>query len=87
MKLSRRGFLGTLLGALVAPYIPRPPTKEIIEPIVTAYKGVTAFDAGVFYCPYIPLQMVKAVDNDQCKSQIEFKTRYGMAVNPFKETL
>lgn len=57
-KLSRRGFLGGLFGTIVALNIPEvkaqePPKKPDIAP----YKGVTSFDAGVFYCPYIPLQM------------------------------
>ena len=47
------------------------------------YKGTNPFDAGVFYCPYVPLQMVKAVGEDTFQPRIGFKTRYGMASNPF----
>ena len=50
---------------------------------VMGYKGSSAFDAGLFYCPYVPLQMVRAVDPDTFQPKIGFKTRYGMAPNPF----
>ena len=51
--------------------------------ITVGYKGTNAYDAGVFYCPYVPLQMVKAVGEDTFQPKIGFKTRYGMASNPF----
>ncbi len=47
------------------------------------YKGQNAYDSGVFYCPYVPLQMVKAVGEDTFQPKIGFKTRYGMASNPY----
>ena len=47
------------------------------------YKGANAFDAGLFYCPYVPLQMVRAVDQNSFQPKIGFKTRYGMVANPF----
>jgi hypothetical protein len=47
------------------------------------YKGSSAFDAGLFYCPYVPLQMVRAVGQDSFQPKIGFKTRYGMVANPF----
>ena len=47
------------------------------------YKGANAFDAGIFYCPYVPLQMVRAVGQDTFQPKIGFKTRYGMVANPF----
>ena len=50
---------------------------------VVGYKGTSPFDAGLFYCPYVPLQMVRAVDPDTFQPKIGFKTRYGMAPNPF----
>jgi hypothetical protein len=50
---------------------------------VVGYKGSSAFDAGVFYCPYVPLQMVRAVDPNTFQPKIGFKTRYGMAANPY----
>jgi hypothetical protein len=50
--------------------------------LVVGYKGSNAFDAGLFYCPYVPLQMVRAVDPNSFQPKIGFKTRYGMAPNP-----
>lgn len=47
------------------------------------YKGASAFDAGLFYCPYVPLQMVRAVGQDTFQPKIGFKTRYGVVANPF----
>jgi Major capsid protein Gp23 len=51
--------------------------------MVVGYKGASAFDAGLFYCPYVPLQMVRAVDTSTFQPKIGFKTRYGMVANPF----
>lgn len=53
--------------------------------ITVGYKGSNAFDAGLFYCPYVPLQMVRAVDQDNFQPKIGFKTRYGMVANPFAD--
>ena len=50
---------------------------------VTGYKGESAYDAGLFYCPYVPLQMVRAVDPASFQPRIGFKTRYGIVANPF----
>jgi hypothetical protein len=47
------------------------------------YKGANAYDAGIFYCPYVPLQMVRAIDPDTFQPKIGFKTRYGMIANPY----
>ena len=55
--------------------------------MVVGYKGAGPFDAGLFYCPYVPLQMVRAVDTDSFQPKIGFKTRYGMVANPFAEGL
>ena len=49
------------------------------------YKGDSPMDAGIFYCPYVPLQMVRAVDSSSFQPQIAFKTRYGLVANPFAE--
>ncbi len=49
------------------------------------YRGASAFDAGLFYCPYVPLQMVRAVDQGSFQPKIGFKTRYGMVANPFAQ--
>ena len=51
--------------------------------LVVGYKGSSAFDAGLFYCPYVPLQMVRAVGENSFQPKIGFKTRYGMVSNPF----
>tara|TARA_A100001388_G_scaffold33699_1_gene21541 strand:- start:2604 stop:3908 length:1305 start_codon:yes stop_codon:yes gene_type:complete len=52
---------------------------------VSGYKGASPFDAGIFYCPYVPLQMVRAVGEQSFQPKIGFKTRYGMTANPFAE--
>jgi len=75
-------FAGTLNGR----------TKVYIDPYATAgdyivvgYKGTNNMDAGMFYCPYVPLQMVRAVQSDTFQPKIGFKTRYGMVSNPFAD--
>ena len=66
--------------------------KVFIDPYYTAgvgqfytlgYKGSSAYDAGLFYCPYVPLQMVRAMGENTFQPKIGFKTRYGMVANPF----
>ena len=52
---------------------------------VAGYKGSSPYDAGLFYCPYVPLQMVRAVGQDTFQPKIGFKTRYGIVANPFAE--
>ena len=52
---------------------------------LVGYRGASPYDAGVFYCPYVPLQMVRAVDPSTFQPKIGFKTRYGMVANPFAE--
>ena len=72
-------FAGTLNGRLrvfIDPY-------ATVDYLTVGYKGSNAYDAGMFYCPYVPLQMVKAVAEDTFQPKIGFKTRYGMASNPF----
>jgi len=64
-------------------------TRVYIDPYATTdyvtcgYKGTNPYDAGVFYCPYVPLQMVRAVGEEDFQPRIGFKTRYGLASNPF----
>ena len=64
-------------------------TRVYIDPYAVAdyvtvgYKGTNPYDAGMFYCPYVPLQMVRAVGENDFQPRIGFKTRYGMASNPF----
>jgi len=72
-------FAGTLNGRIKVYIDPYASTDYI----TVGYKGTNAYDAGVFYCPYVPLQMVKAVGEDTFQPKIGFKTRYGMASNPF----
>jgi hypothetical protein len=52
---------------------------------VVGYKGTSPYDAGLFYCPYVPLQMVRAVGENSFQPKIGFKTRYGLVSNPFSE--
>ena len=52
---------------------------------VVGYKGSSPYDAGIFYCPYVPLQMVRAVGENSFQPKIGFKTRYGIVSNPFAE--
>ena len=64
-------------------------TRVYIDPyastdyITVGYKGTNPYDAGMFYCPYVPLTMVRAVGEDTFQPKIGFKTRYGMVSNPF----
>ena len=72
-------FAGTISGGI----------KVYIDPYATVnyinvgYKGTSAYDAGIFYCPYVPLTMVRAVGENTFQPKIGFKTRYGMIANPF----
>jgi hypothetical protein len=58
------------------------PSAAGLQFFTVGYKGTSAFDAGLFYCPYVPLQMVRAVDPQTFQPKIGFKTRYGMVANP-----
>jgi hypothetical protein len=74
-------FAGTLFGRIkvyVDPY-----SVAGTDYCVVGYKGTNAYDAGLFYCPYVPLQMVRAVDPQTYQPKIGFKTRYGLVANPF----
>ena len=78
-------FAGTLFGRIkvyIDPYFAANSTAEFA---VMGYKGSNAYDAGLFYCPYVPLQMVRAVDTNNFQPKIGFKTRYGLVANPFAE--
>jgi hypothetical protein len=78
-------FAGTLFGRIkvyIDPYAPVSSTREFA---VVGYKGSNAYDAGMFYCPYVPLQMVRAVDTGTFQPKIGFKTRYGLVANPYAE--
>jgi hypothetical protein len=56
------------------------------EYVTVGYRGTNAYDAGLFYCPYVPLTMVRAVDENTFQPKVAFKTRYGMQQNPFVGT-
>jgi hypothetical protein len=74
-------FAGTLFGRLkvyVDPY-----SVAGSDYVVVGYKGSNAYDAGLFYCPYVPLQMVRAIDPTTYQPKVGFKTRYGLVANPF----
>ena len=75
-------FAGTLNGRMRV-YIDPYATGDYIN---VGYKGTNPYDAGVFYCPYVPLTMVRAVGEDTFQPKIGFKTRYGMVSNPFVGT-
>ena len=76
-------FVGTISGkkVYIDPYSAN--TGAASQFYVVGYKGATAYDAGLFYCPYVPLQMVRAIDPNSFQPKIGFKTRYGMIANPF----
>ena len=76
-------FAGTI-GAGMKVYID-PYTVAGDDFAVVGYKGTSPYDAGLFYCPYVPLQMVRAIGEDNFQPKIGFKTRYGMAINPFAQ--
>jgi hypothetical protein len=78
-------FAGTLFGRIKVYIDPYFPTSSTSEFAVVGYKGSNAYDAGLFYCPYVPLQMVRAVDTGTFQPKIGFKTRYGLVANPFAE--
>jgi len=61
-------------------------TSNVGQFYVVGYKGASAYDAGLFYCPYVPLQMVRAMGEDTFQPKIGFKTRYGMVKNPFVQS-
>ena len=79
-------FAGVLQGkyrVYIDPFANNVPSAD--QYFVVGYKGTSPYDAGLFYCPYVPLQMVRAVGQDTFQPKIGFKTRYGMVANPFAE--
>jgi len=78
-------FAGTMFGRIKVYIDPYATTNATSEFAVVGYKGSNAYDAGIFYCPYVPLQMVRAVDTGTFQPKIGFKTRYGIVANPFAE--
>ena len=80
-------LVGTLNGRVkvyVDPYSANVSDKHYY---VAGYKGTSPYDAGLFYCPYVPLQQVRAINPDTFQPKIGFKTRYGMVSNPFSQGL
>ena len=84
-------FAGTLMGKFrvyIDPYAANLTSGNVTpgnQYYVAGYKGSSPYDAGLFYCPYVPLQMVRAVGENSFQPKIGFKTRYGMVANPFAE--
>ena len=76
-------FAGVLNGKYKVYVDPYAANISADQYFVVGYKGSSAFDAGLFYCPYVPLQMVRAVDPNSFQPKIGFKTRYGLVANPF----
>ena len=76
-------FAGVLNGKYKVYVDPYAANQSATQFFLVGYKGTSAFDAGLFYCPYVPLQMVRAVDPNTFQPKIGFKTRYGMVANPF----
>ena len=80
---STTTFAGVMNGRFkiyVDPYAANVAVKQYY---VVGYKGTSPYDAGFFYCPYVPLQMVRAVGENTFQPKIGFKTRYGVVENPF----
>lgn len=80
---SSTTFAGVLNGRYKVYVDPYSANQGATQFFTVGYKGTSAFDAGLFYCPYVPLQLVRAVDPTTFQPKIGFKTRYGMVANPF----
>jgi len=78
-------FAGVLLGKYRVYIDPYSANVSANQYYVVGYKGSSPYDAGLFYCPYVPLQMVRAVGENTFQPKIGFKTRYGLVANPFAE--
>ena len=78
-------FAGVLNGKYKVYIDPYSANNSASQYFVVGYKGTSPYDAGIFYCPYVPLQMVRAVGQDTFQPKIGFKTRYGLQANPFAE--
>jgi len=78
-------FAGVLMGKWRVYIDPYAANNAAQQYYVVGYKGSSPYDAGLFYCPYVPLQMVRAVGENTFQPKIGFKTRYGLVANPFAE--
>ena len=76
-------FAGVLAGKFRVYIDPYAANSSASQYYVAGYKGTSPYDAGIFYCPYVPLQMVRSVGADSFQPKIGFKTRYGIVANPF----
>ena len=76
-------FAGVLNGKFKVYVDPYSANVNASQFYCVGYKGTSPYDSGLFYCPYVPLQMVRAVGQDSFQPKIGFKTRYGMVANPF----
>ena len=76
-------FAGVLNGRYRVYVDPYAANVSASQYYIVGYKGTSTYDAGMFYCPYVPLQMVRAVGENTFQPKIGFKTRYGIAANPF----
>lgn len=74
-------YAGTILAGRFKVYVDQ--YAPVTENVVMGYKGNSVYDAGMYYCPYVPLQMMKAIGEEDFQPRIGFKTRYGIAYNPF----
>ena len=79
-------FAGVLNGRFRVYIDPYSANNTASQYFIVGYKGTSPYDAGIFYCPYVPLQMVRAVGQDTFQPKIGFKTRYGLVANPFAQT-
>ena len=79
-------FAGVLNGKFRVYVDPYAANVSASQYYVIGYKGTSPYDSGLFYCPYVPLQMVRAVGQNSFQPKIGFKTRYGMVANPFATT-
>ena len=76
------GILNGKFKVYIDPY-----AQQGLNFVTVGYRGASPYDAGLFYCPYVPLQMVRAVGENTFQPKIGFKTRYGMVANPFSESM
>ena len=76
-------LVGTMNGRIKVYVDPYSANVSSSHYYVVGYKGTSPYDAGLFYCPYVPLQMVRSIGPDTFQPKIGFKTRYGMVANPF----
>lgn len=82
VDISQNIFAGSLFNGRIKVYVdPFVPYGH--DYVVVGYKGASVFDAGMFYCPYSPLQMFEVMDSEQLQPTIGFKTRYGLSASPF----